>query len=214
MAALRIAAYRRSDRVQPKLVDLALRFEPKSEVLRREISRAEAAVDVARRRKRPDISAGVEARNYSGDGDFRQAMFRLSMNLPWVNNGKYRQNVRQEEARMAAVEHELANYQQELREELHQLTVSIAAARREAVLYETEILPRTESAMASARAGWESGRNTLRDLLDVRRMLNEAHLMRARAISEQYRMLSELVLCCGLGDLEALTMLSNQTSAQ
>jgi hypothetical protein len=38
-------------------------------------------------------------------------------------------------------------------------------------------------------------------------MLLEGRLMYARAVSEQYQMLSELVLCCGLGDLEALQMI-------
>ena len=41
-------------------------------------------------------------------------------------------------------------------------------------------------------------------------MLLEGKLMYARAVAEQYEMLSELVLCCGLGDLEALQMLNNQ----
>jgi hypothetical protein len=38
-------------------------------------------------------------------------------------------------------------------------------------------------------------------------MLLEGKLMYVRAVAEQYEMLSELVLCCGLGDLEALQMI-------
>jgi hypothetical protein len=38
-------------------------------------------------------------------------------------------------------------------------------------------------------------------------MLLETRLMYARAVAEQYQMMSELVLCCGLGDLEALEMI-------
>jgi hypothetical protein len=45
-------------------------------------------------------------------------------------------------------------------------------------------------------------------------MLLEGRLMQARAISEQYQMLSELVLCCGLGDLEALSMTGAQPEAR
>ena len=37
-----------------------------------------------------------------------------------------------------------------------------------------------------------------------------SRLMYARAVSEQYEMLSDLVLCCGLGDLEALQMIGAQ----
>jgi hypothetical protein len=80
-------------------------------------------------------------------------------------------------------------------------------SRREASLYGDEILPRTRAAMESARAGWESNMNSVRDLLDARRMLLEARLMYSRAVAEQYQMMSELVLCCGLGDLNALQML-------
>ena len=191
-----------------KLVEYALRYEPLSAVKRREIQQAEAGVELAKRKSRPDLSAGVEARNYSADGDFRQAMIVLRMSLPWANNSKYRQDIKREEARKQAVEMELMDYGQDLRQEVHSLTVKIASARREALLYANEIMPRSESALASARAGWESGRNMFRDLLEARRMLVEARLMHAKAIAEQYEMLSELVLCCGLGDLEALQMLA------
>jgi hypothetical protein len=37
-------------------------------------------------------------------------------------------------------------------------------------------------------------------------MVLEARLQFARAVGEQWSTLSELVLCCGLGDLEALEM--------
>jgi hypothetical protein len=41
-------------------------------------------------------------------------------------------------------------------------------------------------------------------------MLLDARLVEARAVAEQYQMLSELVLCCGLADLEALEMIGAQ----
>lgn len=202
-----------------KLVDLALKFEPRLRVLQRETGEAEAALELTRRQRLPEVSAGLEARNYTGDGSFRQGMVVLSVNLPWFNRGKYRRDIQREEARVAAARHEREDYELALREELHGLTVRIDAARREALSYQSEIIPRSQTALASARAGWESGRNTLRDLLDARRMLLEARLGESRARAEQYQQLSDLVLCCGLGDLEALEMLrvlpsdrSSQTS--
>ena len=53
-----------------------------------------------------------------------------------------------------------------------------------------------------------------RDVLDARRMLLDARLMFARAVTEQYQMMSELVLCCGLGDLEALQMIGAEPESQ
>jgi outer membrane protein TolC len=179
-------------------------------MLRRQIKQAEATVASTRRQRLPDISAGLEARNYTGDGSFRQGILLFSMNVPWVNAGKYRSEVRRDEAKLKAAELDLVDYELSVREEVHQLTVKIDAARREAVLYRDQIIPRSQSALDSARSGWEANRSTFRDVLDARRMLLEGRLMHARAVAEQYQMLSELVLCCGLGDMEALQMIGAQ----
>ncbi len=197
-----------------RLVEFAMRYEPKIKLLRQQISQTQAAVDLAQRQRMPDVNVGFEGRNYTGDGSFRQGMMILSMNLPWVNTGKYRQEVKREEARQQAAEYDLADYQLSLQEEVHLLAVKIDAARREALLYQDEVIPRSESALESARFGWEANRNTFRDLLEARRLWLEGRLMHARAVSEQYQMLSELVLCCGIGDLEALQMLANESRVE
>jgi cobalt-zinc-cadmium efflux system outer membrane protein len=196
-----------------RLSEFALKYEPRIEMLRRQIKQAEATVALTRRQRLPDVNAGLEARNYSGDGSFRQGVLLFSMPIPWVNSGKYREDVNRDEAKLRAAESDLQDYELSVREEVHQLTVKIDAARREALLYRDQIIPRSQSALESARSGWEANRNTFRDVLDARRMLLEGRLMQARAISEQYQMLSELVLCCGLGDLEALQMIGAQPEA-
>ena len=190
-----------------RLVQFAIGNEPKLRVMREQIKQAEAMVAEARRMRLPEVMVGAESRNYSGDGDWRQAEFMVSFNLPLFNRSKYRADIRRNEAKLKAVEAETTDYSLSLREEIHSLTVQIGAARREAVLYRDEIIPRSETALESARAAWSSGRGMFRDVLDARRMLLEARLMFARAVSEQYQMMSELVLCCGLGDLEALQMI-------
>ena len=81
-------------------------------------------------------------------------------------------------------------------------------ARREALLYRDEIIPRSEQALRSAEAAWQASRDAFRDVLDARRMLIEARTMYFKAVSEQYSAISELILCCGIADLEALEMLA------
>jgi outer membrane protein TolC len=190
-----------------RLVGFALQNEPRLRMLREQIKQAEAMVASTRRMRLPEVSVGAESRNYSGNGEWRQAEFMLSFNLPLFNRAKYRADIRRDEAKLKTVEAETADYTFAVREEVHGLTVKIDTARREAVLYRDDIIPRSEAALASARAAWESGRGMFRDVLDARRMLLDARLMFARAVSEQYQMMSELVLCCGLGDLEALQMI-------
>jgi outer membrane protein TolC len=94
-----------------------------------------------------------------------------------------------------------------LAEEVHLLTVRIDTARREALVFGGEIASRSRQAVESARSAWATGQGTLYELLEARRMYLEASWMAARAVAEQYMALSELALCCGLGDLEALQML-------
>jgi outer membrane protein, heavy metal efflux system len=208
--ALKLPNVAESVRFSPALLNFATRYEPRLHTMREEARAARAAADLTGRERLPEVSAGVLARNYSGNGEFRQGEIVLRLSLPWFNQGKYHSATRRDEARAKAAELDAADYAAGLREEVHGLTVKIEAARREALVYRDEIIPRSETAIESARAAWESGRGMFRDVLEARRMLLEARLMHARAVAEQYEMLSDLVLCCGLGDLEALKMLEDK----
>ena len=90
-----------------------------------------------------------------------------------------------------------------LRDEINRLSLQIANARRESALYRSDIIPRTQQALAAAESNWLNNRGTLRDLLEVRRMLIEARLIEARVLAEQHSMLADLVLHCGLDELHA-----------
>jgi outer membrane protein TolC len=197
-----------------RLVNLALRYEPKLKMLERQIKQAQAEVELTRRRRWPDLSLGTEARSYSGNGGFRQAMVTLSLNVPWGNAAKYRRDINREEANLQAVELDVADYALSVREEVRKLALALEAVRSEALAYRGEIIPRSEQALASAHAAWSANRGMFYDVLEARRMLIEARLMYARAVAEQYQMLSELVLCCGLGDLEALVRIGAQPEAE
>ena len=196
-----------------RLADFALRYQPTLKKMREEIRAADAAINVARKERWPEVSVGFENRNYSRSGELRQTEFMVGFSIPLGNSAKYRADIRREDEKRKAAEFDAKDYEQSIREEVHGLVVKISAARREALLYRDQIIPRSEQALASARSMFESG-GALRDVLDTRRMLLEGKLMYARAVAEQYVMLSELVLCCGLGDLEALQMLSTQPEPQ
>jgi outer membrane protein TolC len=189
------------------LIDLALEFEPGLHVRRRAIEQAESRARLVRRERLPEVSVGAQARNYSGTGEFRQAEVMLGFSLPWGNARRYRDDYDRVRAQALAADREAADYALELQEEIHLLTVRIDAARREALLYGNEIVPRSERALESAQSAWIANRGLFLDVLDARRMLLEARLMRARAVAEQYVQLSDLVLCCGLGDLSALSLI-------
>lgn len=191
-----------------ELIDLALQLEPGLHVRRREIEQAESEARSIKRERLPEVSVGAQARNYSGTGDFRQAEVMIGFTLPWGNTRRYRGDYERARARAVAADQEAADYVLELQEEIHLLTVRVDAARREALLYGRQIVPRSERALESAQSAWIANRGLFLDILDARRMLLDARLMEARAVAEQYHQLSELVLCCGLGDLSALDMIT------
>jgi cobalt-zinc-cadmium efflux system outer membrane protein len=196
-----------------RLVQFSFNYEPQLRKAREEVRVAEAAVDKARRERYPEVSLGVDNRLDSSNGDWRQTEVMVGFSLPIFNRGRYRADIAREDARRLAAEAEVQDMELAAREEVHGLSVRIDAARREALLYQGEIIPRSEQALAAAQSAWLSGSGMFLDVLEARRMLLEARLMSARAVTEQWQMLSELVLCCGLADLEALQMLATQPAS-
>jgi outer membrane protein TolC len=193
-----------------KLLSLALLNEPKLKVLEQEIKTAAASAELTRKMRLPDVSLGIEGRQYSGDGEFRSGMFTLKFGLPWANGSKYRKDYQRDQERQRAAEQEREDQILVVREELHHLAVGIEAMRREALLHSGEITPRAMQALTSRLSEWEAGRGMFRDVLDARRMLLESELMAARATTEEHQMLAEMLLWTGLENLETLTPLANE----
>ncbi len=195
------------------LLRYALSYEPRLKVQARRRRTAELATAVSRRAGRPDVSLGVDGMSYHGDGGFRQGMFSVKLSLPWFNRANYRREQERDQARLAAAVSDEEAMVLDVRNEIHRLTVAIAAAHREAVALRDEVLPRIGQALAAVEAGWADGRERLSDVIDSRRMLLDARLQLAAAVAAEWSAMSELVLCCGLGDLEALEMLSRPLAA-
>ena len=181
------------------VVTLAILNEPR---LRAEINVAQAKETLARRQRLPEVSFGIEGRQFSGDGGFREGTFFVGMSLPWFNRRHYRQDVQREQHRAEAASWDAQDYELGVREEVHLLLVRADAARREALSYTAEILPRSELALSTAASSWTSNRGPFSDLMEGRRMRLEAQLGYARAVTEHYQALTELLLFCGLTDIE------------
>jgi outer membrane protein TolC len=169
--------------------------------MRASVRQARSAVELARAQRRPDVSVGLDGRQYSETGEFREGMLTVGLSLPWGNRGRYTADIKREQRRLEAAEYDVVDMQLGLRDEINRLSLQIENARRESTLYQTDIIPRTQQALAAASANWLNNRGSLRDLLEVRRMFTEAQLMQARAVADQHSMMAELLLHCGLGEL-------------
>jgi outer membrane protein TolC len=195
-----------------KLLDLALANEPRLKVMAQEIKQAQAAASLTRASRLPDVSFGIEGREYSGDGGFREGDFTLRFSLPWFNGDNYRRDYERDREKQKSAEEERDDQVWMVREQLHHLSVEIEASRREALLYSGEITTRSGQALNSRLADWENGRGLFRDVLDARRMLLDSELMSARAVAGENEMLADLLLWSGLTNLETLAPLANEPS--
>lgn len=191
-----------------RLYEMVRRFEPRLQVLREQAGLAAAEAERTRRSRRPDVSLGVDGRQWTGSGGFREGYFGVSLNLPWFNGRAYRAELERDLALAGAAEDDAADYALDVDRELFRVWSRIDASRREAVLYRDSLIPRSSRAVESALAAWAAGRGGFLDVLDARRMLTEARLMQARATAEQHAMIAELITCCGVGEEELYDMLA------
>lgn len=186
------------------LIRYATNSEPRLLVASREVTAAEARMRATRKSKLPDMTLGVQGQQFHGDGGFRQGMVTVGFNLPWLNAGRYRKDLARDQHRHDSARQDRQSLALEVVNEIHHRITAIDTARREGLLYRDDILPRSERALAVAMAGWSGSSMEVRDVLETRRMLVEAKSMIARAVAMQWIEMSDLVLCCGLSDLEML----------
>ena len=184
-----------------ELVRHAAATAPQLDVMRASVRQAESSVALARKQRLPDVSVGLEGRQFADTGEFREGMVTVGVSIPWGNRSRYAADVKREQRKADAAQFDIADLQLTLRDEITRLAIQIENAQRVAELYRGEIIPRTQQALESARANWLNNRGALRDVLEARRLLIESQATEARALAEQQSMLADLSLHCGLGDL-------------
>ncbi len=189
----------------PVMIEHATTMAPQLDVMRASLRQADSAVRLARKQRLPDVSLGIEGRQFADTGEFREGTVFLGLSLPWGNRSRYAAEIKREQRKAEAAQLDIADMQLSLREEITRHAIQIENSGREASLYRNEIVPRTEQALTGAHANWLNNRGTLRDVLEARRLLFEAQTMEARGIAEQHTILADLLLHCGLVDLNELS---------
>jgi outer membrane protein, heavy metal efflux system len=197
----------------PQLVGAALEAEPELKVMRQESISAQAAADLTRRHRLPDVSVGVEARQYSGDGGLREGMATVSFSVPWLNRDRYDDDWRRDLQRKRATDLAATDYALSVRETLHHHIVDLDAARREALLYRDQLIPLTEQTLASAQTAWEHNLGGFQDILDAHRMLLADRLALAQALTDQGSLLAEISFLTGTRDPGTLPSLAGEPPA-
>lgn len=160
------------------------RDNPQLATLRHQIEAAHAETLIAREKRKPAFSVGLQVNTYSqGTLQDTMAMLSFKMTLPWFNRSAYQADIARADKLSEAARSDLAAQQRLL---YTQLSAFITEARNNEQLvnaYVTEVVPKSEKTVATLQNAWVSSKATLLEVLDARRALLEAHMEHQRALA-------------------------------
>jgi outer membrane protein, heavy metal efflux system len=162
------------------------------------ITAAARAQDLAGRAWRPDPQVMVKARHLDGGGkainDYDTA---VAINLPWLNNEKYRAAQREATRRREAAELDAAALRTKTASEVREMWQRLDTARRNVELYRDRLLPLARQSTDALRQGLVTGKNTLLELVAAQRALIDAETTLAANQADLHRFSAMLMTLSG-----------------
>lgn len=172
--------------------DSLVRRMEQSPVLQRaqlEVQRAQAAYDLERARRVPDVTLSVGAKRSQELGR-NQPVIGISIPLPVfdTNQGAQLEALRRRDAAQATAQAELLR----LRSEVLQAADQLQARSSEVQMLQQEVLPGAQSAYEAASRGFELGKFGFLDVLDAQRTWLQARAQYLNALAQAHRAAAEL----------------------
>lgn len=151
------------------------------------VEQRQAAVDVERSRRMPDITVALGTKREDGR---RQTVVGLSVPLPLFNRnqGSLLESLRRTDKARDELDAEAVR----LRTELYDAHARMAAALEEVALIATDVLPGAESTYQAASRGFELGKFSFLEVLDAQRTLFQSKNQYLLAVAESYRASAEI----------------------
>lgn len=172
------------------LEEEALRQRPELEGLRARLGGEEAAVRLARRDSYPDFMVMGSYNSMWMDAPHR-LMAGVAVNIP-LDFGKRKAAVREAEAKVQRLRLDEQQLISDVRVEVELARTRLVEARKVEQLFRERLVPAARDQVAAARAGFESGRNDFRVLIEAERRLRGVELRAQTALADVQRRQAEL----------------------
>lgn len=179
------------------LLELAVRSSPRLSRLRAEISRYEAARELAIKELKPDFEFGVGYRIRSntpmdavGGRDFWS--FSVMMTLPVFAGDKQKEQIREQEATLEATQAAFQAERSRLFFEIRNHLSRIRQTQQQIELYSTGIIPQAEMVLESALADYQTGQVDFLSILNSQSTLYTYQLAYYQALTEHEKAIAEL----------------------
>ncbi len=183
------------------LATLMLVSRPEIRMAMNRLEAERARVQLAMREWITDPAVNATAERYNGAAQaVSQVGVGISVSIPWVNPGKYREGVNEANENLAAAEADLMREKADALGMLRDQLKSIETAHHHYELYSGKILTQARQAFDAAQVGYSSGKATFADWLSAQRTLREVQGTAAE-MQADYR--------SALADLEALVGTTN-----
>lgn len=177
------------------LQEQAVHARPELSAVAARIEGREAAVALARRNGLPDFGV-MGSYNSMWREVPHQYMVGVTINLP-IYRGKRRAEVDGARAELARAEAEKLSQISEIRVQVDEARERLIEAIHALELLRTRVLPATNDQVAAARAGFETGRNSFRAVIDAQNNQRAAQLRVEQALADVQRRRAELTRVIG-----------------
>jgi outer membrane protein, heavy metal efflux system len=175
-----------------ELFQIAAEARPEVKAAGLALQRNEHARALAHRQYYPDVTVAVQRfQNFQARDGFGAIM---GINLPFAfwTKPKYDAGVQEASAAVAAARADLQAQENLTRFQIRDLLAKVRASWEVGVLYRTTVLPQAEESLASARAGYRTGRTDFLNLIEADRALREFQLAYYRALVDWQLRVAEL----------------------
>jgi len=175
-----------------ELFQIAADARPEVKAAGLAVQRHEQARALAHRQYYPDVTVAVQRfQNFQTRDGFGAIM---GINLPFAfwTKPKYDAGVQEASAAVAAARADLQAQENLTRFQIRDLLAKVRASWEVGVLYRTTVLPQAEESLASARAGYRTGRTDFLNLIEADRALREFQLAYYRALVDWQQRVAEL----------------------
>lgn len=165
---------------------------PRVRAMKEMAGAANAEVQMADRERLPEVSVGVDANLYSGNGDIRSGAVGLKLSLPWFNDPSYQAKISAARSRELAAGNDVESMRREIAAMVLSAATEAANAAAQARAYSGEVHAKALQTTKTIEAAWISSKAPLTNLLDAGRMLFSIRLEQRRMTAMQLSALEEL----------------------
>jgi outer membrane protein TolC len=187
---------------------LALENAPVLRAAQERITQARTRTELAKKDFYPDFSfslktiltGGAEYGNPPDSGD-DPIIAGVTMNLPIFRERRHAK-VAEQKAQVSVAQSLRQNEQRRIDNNIEQGLYAYQDAERRLVLYRDELLPKTRQQLEVAVSGFQSGKNSILEIIDAERSLLTFDLAESRALADRALAVAELEALAGvvLGD--------------